>query len=135
MPDRRTYGFNRDDATELVNSIGSRESWYPEIRPRATGGGSQRIWFTIISVECVSETEIILTVLPTHYTGGCSATIPGQDSYGYVEVEDVCGTLAYYTKDFLESGVTGSATLMYQREGYCEPLWLVDSICGSPECA
>jgi hypothetical protein len=34
MPDRRTYGFNRDDATELVNSIGSRESWYPEIRPR-----------------------------------------------------------------------------------------------------
>ena len=134
MPDRRTYGFSRDDATELVNSIGSRENWYPEIRPRATGGGSQRIWFTIISVECVSATEMILTVLPTYYTGGCTATIPGEDSYGYVLVEDVCEILLYYTTEWLV-GKTGSATYMYPRTGYCTPLWLVDEICGTPECA
>ena len=98
------------------------------------GGGGQRIWFTIISVECVSATEMILTVLPTYYTGGCTAAIPGEDSYGYVIVEDVCSTLLYYTAAWLV-GKTGSATHMYPRTGYCVPLWLVDSICGTPECA
>jgi hypothetical protein len=96
--------------------------------------GSQRIWFTIVSVECVSETEVILTVLPTHYTGGCTAAIPGEDSYGYVIVEDVCSILLFYTAAWLV-GKTGAATYMYPRSGYCEPLWLVDTICGSPECA
>ena len=99
------------------------------------GGGTHRIWFTIISVECVSATEMILTVLPTYYTGGCTTTIPGEDSYGYVIVEDVCGNLLYYTQTYLESGVTGSATYFYPRTGTCTPLWLLDSICGSPECA
>jgi len=39
MADERTHGFNRDDATELINSIGSQETWYPEIKPRGGGGG------------------------------------------------------------------------------------------------
>ena len=97
--------------------------------------GSLRIWFEIISVECVSPTEMILTVLPTYYTGGCTAPIPGEDSYGYVIVEDICGTLLYYTQAYLEAGVTGAATYMYPRTGYCTPLWLLDSICGMPDCA
>jgi hypothetical protein len=40
MPDERTYGFNLRDATELVNGIGSGEGWYPEIKPRGSGGGN-----------------------------------------------------------------------------------------------
>jgi hypothetical protein len=98
------------------------------------GGGSKRIWFTIEEVECVSPTETILYVRPTWYTGGCTAAIPGEDSYGIVTVGDVCAILQYYTADWLP-GQTGSATYMYPRDGYCEPKWLVDEICGSPECA
>jgi hypothetical protein len=39
MADERTYGFNRDDATSLIQSIGNGESSYSEIRPR---GGVNR---------------------------------------------------------------------------------------------
>jgi len=97
-------------------------------------GGTHEIWFTIISVECVSPTKMILTVQPTYYTGGCTAAIPGEDSYGYVEVEDVCEILAFYTAADLV-GRTGRATYMYPRSDYCTPKWLVDTICGTPECA
>jgi hypothetical protein len=41
MPNERTFGFNIRDATELINGIGSGESWHPEIKPRgrkSTGG-------------------------------------------------------------------------------------------------
>jgi hypothetical protein len=34
MADERTYGFSRDDATSLVQSISNAEGWYPEIKPR-----------------------------------------------------------------------------------------------------
>jgi hypothetical protein len=97
------------------------------------GGGSHHIWFTIISVECVSATEMILTVEPTWYTGGCTASVPGEDSYGYVEVEDVCEILLFYTATWLV-GKTGRATYMYPRTGTCTAKWLVDTICGTPEC-
>ena len=103
-------------------------------------GGTHEIWFTIISVECVSATEMILTVNPTWYTGGCTAAIPDADSYGYVEVHDPCEMLLYYRPEWLdgtEDGIpkTGRATYMYPRTGDCIPLWLVDTICGTPECA
>lgn len=98
------------------------------------GGGTHEIWFTIISVECVSATETILTVEPTWYTGGCDAAIPDEDSYGYVTVEDVCHILDYYTAEWLV-GKTGRATYMYPRTGTCTAKWLVDTICQSPECA
>ena len=99
-------------------------------------GGGETIWFRIVSVECVSSTETILTVEPTWYTGGCTKTIPGADPYtGYVTVEDVCSILQFYTTVWLESGsVIGRATYMYPRAGYCVPTWLVDTICGGPEC-
>ena len=122
----------REVSRRMMNPRGERGRWQFH---GGEGSGSQRIWFTIISVECVSATEMILTVEPTYYTGGCTAAIPGEDSYGYVIVEDVCSILLYYTQTYLESGVTGSATYMYPRSGYCTPLWLLDSICGTPECA
>jgi len=100
-----------------------------------SGGGSQRIWFTVDSVECVDGGGMILMVEPTYYTGGCDATIPGEDEYGLVEVEDICSILSYYTAEGLV-GMIGSATYMYPRGAeYCTPVWLVDSICGGPECA
>ena len=131
MPDEHTYGFSRDDATSLIQGIGIGESWFPEIKPRGVGGiGSHHIWFTIISVECPSAVETILTVEPTWYTGGCTVAIPGEDAYGYVIVEDVCEILQFYTAEWLV-GKTGRATYMYPRTGYCVPVWLVDDICGT----
>lgn len=101
------------------------------------GGGTHEIWFRIVSVECVSPTETILTVEPTWYTGGCDTDIPGQDPYtGYITVEDVCSILRFYTAEWLGSGdVVGRATYMYPRSGYCTATWLVDTICGIPDCA
>lgn len=40
MPDENTYGFNKDDATALIESIQNGETWYPEIKPRGGGGGT-----------------------------------------------------------------------------------------------
>lgn len=34
MADERTYGFNKDDATSLLQSIGVSETSYAEIKPR-----------------------------------------------------------------------------------------------------
>lgn len=34
MPDERTYGFNRDDADALAQSIGTEERQYSETKPR-----------------------------------------------------------------------------------------------------
>jgi hypothetical protein len=34
MTDQRTYGFNKADAESLLQSIGTSERTYPEVRPR-----------------------------------------------------------------------------------------------------
>ena len=122
----------REVARRMQNETPHRGRW----QQRPGGGGGETICFRIVSVECVSSTETILTVEPTWYTGGCTKTIPGADPYtGYVIVEDVCSILRFYTTVFLESGSTiGRATYMYPRAGYCTPTWLVDTICGGPEC-
>jgi hypothetical protein len=129
---------NRSESISYVSGDwGKVERINGEWQPyTGTGGGGETIWFRIVSVECVSSTETILTVEPTWYTGGCTKAIPGADPYtGYVIVEDVCSILRFYTTVFLESGSTiGRATYMYPRAGYCTPTWLVDTICGGPEC-
>lgn len=136
MADERTYGFNKDDADALIQSIGNGEGWFPEIKPRGKGGGGHHIWFTIDTVICNDDLTKTLTVTPTWYTGGCEATIPGADAYGTIEVDDPCSILEFYTAEWLESGgVVGRATYMYPRSGVCIPRWLVDTICGTPECA
>jgi hypothetical protein len=35
MPDEKTYGFNADDATALLQSIDTGETTYAEIKPRS----------------------------------------------------------------------------------------------------
>lgn len=133
-----TYVTNRFEsfsasAGDLLLVIRNGSEWSPV---NSGSGGTHEIWFRIVYVECVSSTETILTVEPTWYTGGCTKTIPGADPYtGYVTVEDVCSILQFYTTVWLESGsVIGRATYMYPRAGYCVPTWLVDTICGGPEC-
>ena len=99
------------------------------------GAGSHRIEFTIVSVTCNADDSMTLEVTVDWYSGGCTASIPGADSYDGVTVEDPCGILSHYTLEFLEAGATGSAEYMYPRSGYCTPEWHVVSICGAPECA
>lgn len=131
-----------EDSWEMTTSgtgfyvIHQNEGTIATVLPIGGGGsGAPSIWFTIISVECDPYTLVTtLTVLPTYFTGGCTEAIPGEDAYGYVVVEDICGALSYYTAAWLV-GKTGRATYMYPREGYCLPLWLLDTICGGPECA
>lgn len=131
---RQLNVINRTATSFTAGDYGKVQWNAGEWQPYGGGGGSQRIWFTIISVECVSATEMILTVEPTYFTGGCTTAIPGEDAYGYVIVEDVCEILLFYTAEWLV-GKTGAATYMYPRTEYCTPLWLVDTICGTPECA
>ena len=47
MPDERTYGFNKDDAQSLVQSISNGEDWFPEIKPR--GGGRLNVQHGIVT--------------------------------------------------------------------------------------
>jgi len=47
MSDERTYGFNKDDAGALIQSISNGEDWFPEIKPR--GGGGHRITHGIVT--------------------------------------------------------------------------------------
>jgi hypothetical protein len=104
-------------------------------RTLSSGGTGHHIWFEIVEVLCAADDTMSLVVIPTWYTGGCTAAIPGEDSYGEIEVIDPCSILQLYTAEYLESGVMGRATYMYPRNGYCEPEWLLDTICGQPECA
>jgi len=124
----------REVARRTVNEMPQRGRWHG--RRGGAGGGSHRIWFEITSVICNEDLTKTLNVTATHYTGGCTKAIPGEDEYGNIVIEDICGILNYYTQEWLESGgIKGSATYMYPREEDCEPLWLVDNVCGQPECA
>ena len=138
MSDERTYGFNKDDAGALIQSISNGEDWYPEIKPRGGNkGGNHEIWFTIDSVYCADSYDAKhLVVTATHYSKSCTGVPPGANADGTYSIYDICSILDFYTDAYLESGgVVGRATYMYPLTGYCEPLWIVDTICGSPECA
>lgn len=99
-------------------------------------GDSSRIRFRIVEVICYGEMLDHVVAEWTHYSGGCDNP-PDADEYGYVAIYDSC-VMEYYTVDFLMNGsdgngATGSATYFYDRDN-CEGKWIVDSICGSPEC-
>lgn len=132
MPDERTYGFNHDDAQSLIQSIGVGEDWFPEIKPRGSGGGGQSIEFTIISMDCSGDPWII-TAEVTWYSGGCTAAIPGEDQYGYVEIQNRCNIANHFTDETIV-GLAGTASYRYPRTGDCEPAWRLDDICGTGEC-
>lgn len=133
--------WNRTTASARAGDVVFAQELYPDrwfLMPRG-GGGGERIWFTIVSVECVSINEMILLVEPIWYTGGCEAEIPGADEYGFVVVEELCSILLHYTADWLDGTFdgtpkTGSATYMYPRHDYCEPKWILDDICGEVQC-
>lgn len=102
----------------------------------ASGGGSSgthRIYFEITDYVCISDTEIELTVIALWYTGGCTATIPGEDSYGLITVIDPCRKALHFAALTLP-GRNGFATLMWPRTGYCAFEWLLDDICGNDTC-
>lgn len=110
----------------------------------SSGGGSQRIWFTIDEVICPNpythpNQVSLLIVTPTEYTGGCDINdVPGIGYGGQVEVEAKCNLFSYFVAEDLV-GAEGSATYFYPLDGtdgaYCEGRWIADSICAAPECA
>ena len=106
------------------------------LRDGGGGTGSAHIWFEIDEVVCAEDGTMSLVASPTDFTGGCNAPIPGLDSYGFVPIEDPCEILSFYTAEWLV-GKRGRATYMFPvGEGsYCEGRWLVDVICGQPDCA
>jgi hypothetical protein len=125
------------DTTREINHADIERRTTPQDRPNVRqSGGSLSIWFEIIEFYCAdSYDERHIIVLPTWATGGCTATLPGEDEYdGTIAVYDLCGTLDYFTDADLP-GKFGRATYMSPRAGYCEPRWIVDMICGEPECA
>lgn len=100
------------------------------------GGEGSRIRFRIVDVVCYGDILDHVVAEWTHYSGGCENP-PGADEYGYVDIYDSC-VMEYYTVNFLTTGTdgdgaTGSATYFYDRDT-CEGQWIVDSICGTPEC-
>ncbi len=121
-------------------------------------GGTHEILFYIVGVYCPDEystdpcDRFYVEVVWTHYTGGCGKTPPGVDDYtGFIRVYDNGGILEFYTADQLlngthvsddgsiGSGLKGRATYWYPREDSscsygCEPLWIIDSLIGNPEC-
>lgn len=115
------------------------------VRFAGTGtGGSHRIWFRIESADdvfCDPSGDVTLTyalATPIRYTGGCNVnSIPGIDSYGQVEIHQICNILNEFLTVADLEGAIGSATWMANLEDTtygCEYQWLADKICGEPEC-
>ena len=138
MPDVRPYAFAKEDAEALVQIISHADDWFPEIKPRGggSGKGTHEIWFEVLSVTCEADGRKVLYCEPVDYTGSCTGRIPGADEYGNVEVTAKCDGLDPYPVEWLEAGGrVGRATWFYPRgDSYCEARWLLDKICGSPQC-
>ena len=140
MADERTYGFSRDDATSLVQSISNAEGWYPEIKPR--GGGTQGrcgdVRFQILASDSTTRTALCV-ILARPY--GCEiADIPATVFEGQaIEVCDPSGCFFNETNAMLV-GRDGWAKYMMPVSGasWCQgsnpyygmqPEWEVYSLC------
>ena len=122
----------REVARRMQNETPHRGRW----QQRPAGGGGETIWFTITDVLCpetdyVSETTLVATA--TWYTGGCSKVPPGAEYGGEYYVYDLCNYLSYYTATEL-IGKTGRAGYYYPLTGSCVPKWIVEDLCGEPQC-
>lgn len=132
-----TGGLDGGQPASLANTIGilydhngKVVNWLLIDSSGGDSGGGHEIRFRVVDAVCGSSVINYIVVEWTHYTG--CGTPPGVDAYGFIHVYDTC-VLSYYTIAFLTSGfATGRATYFYDR--YCSPQWLVDSICGAPEC-
>lgn len=123
----------REVARRMMNEQPHRGRW----QFHGGSGGGHTIWFTIDSVLCpetdyVAETTLVVTA--TWYTNGCSKTPPGANDDGTYNVYDLCSYLSGLTVEDLTGGV-GRATYHYPLTGECEPRWIIDDLCPSPECA
>ncbi len=99
-------------------------------------GGGHTIWFTIDDVLCpltdyVEEPTLVVTA--TYYNQSCAKTPPGANYEGTYNVYDICNYLNGLTPTDLIGG-TGRATYHYPLTGYCDPRWIIDDLCPSPEC-
>lgn len=146
MADERTYGFNRDDAQSLVQSISSGESIFPEIRPRGGGvrSGGSILFFTITEIDCPTEYEPEATgywyVTPTYYSGGCG-TIPGlvDDPYsdydGLIEVRPPLCALGGATTQAADLiGATAKAYYMFPVGDCGNGMWIAEDPCVNAGC-
>lgn len=128
----------REVARRTVNESPQRGRW--QQKQCGTSGGTHEVWAVIDDVTCDPETDTVAFVLatPIWYTNSCDPNqIPDIDSYGMIMVEAVCSDLftEFYTSEQL-LGKTLRATYMKPlTPGYCTPAWLLDGICGQPECA
>ena len=136
MPDENTYGFSRDDATTLLQGIGTGENWFPEIRPRGGGGRLKSVRFQIVSSD------------PTTFTG--LAEVLAWD-YGFVisdvhdliigSVVELCDPRACFLNEPSSDLIGRQGTAVYRQgvvddicrpNGYVQPfpgVWEVETLC------
>lgn len=130
--------MNREHTRRMMNEAQIRGRWH--WHGGGGGGGTHEVWAVIDDVTCDPETDTVAFVLatPIWYTNSCDPDqIPDIDSYGMIMIEAVCSDLftEFYTSAQL-LGKTLRATYMKPlTPGYCTPAWLLDGICGQPECA
>jgi len=115
MPDDRTYGFNRDDAGELLQMIGGSEGLQPEVSQRS----SQAAWAVNIGSlasathPLTGEASGVAAVLRVKDDGDLEIT---DDRRDFVR-RDASGTIADGTLIQLAS-VSGRLTIVWAD---CEP--------------
>jgi len=106
MPDERTYGFSRPDATSLLQGISHGEDWYPEIKPRGGGATVQR--GKVITYSGCGY----CTIKKATWSGGAAPTCEPLITVTGSGTSDCAATIAYPSCPF-----TAVGDAMY---GYCE---------------
>lgn len=120
----------REHSRRMKNEQPQRGRWQ-----RQQGGSSHQIWFTISEVYCEDQyDDWHLIVTPTWYTKSCTGSPPGANDDDTIDVYDICNIHGFYSADDLH-GTTGRATYFYPLTGDCEPKWILDTLCVTPECA
>ncbi len=123
----------REVSRRVMNDKPHRGRW----QQKEQGGGGHTIWFTIDDVLCpgvdYDVTEETLVVTADWYAAGCSKTPPGANEDGTYNVYDFCTGFNGLTPNEL-IGTKGKATYAYPLTGACEPRWMIDFLCGLPQC-
>lgn len=114
----------------------------------ATGGSGERdCWAIVDEVVCDpygDPLEMYVWAIVKWFTGDdCKAKIPGADPYtGMIKIEQVCDIFtAYYTAEQLVGKLVRATYMFPQPEPNADPIdpceakWLVDTVCGAPECS
>ena len=136
MADERTYGFSREDAGALIESISHSEGWYPEIRPRG-GGGSV---ITNVRFQIVSSDPTTFTGLAEVLAWDYGFTLTQVPALILGSVIEICDPRACFLNEPNVDLTGRQGTAVYRqgvgsddicRTGY-EPfpgVWEVDGLC------